>query len=169
MKKIMSLAGLTGMMALLLAPMNVTTAGYGLAGCGLGAIIIGPKPGFMQLFAATSNATFASQTFGITTGTSECGRGAIAYEMEQRTYLTHNIEGVQKDIAAGKGEKLANLAYLMGCSADSVEAFGSAAQQNYGQIFAEGENSQPEYVLHRIKTTVKSDASLSTSCNRVWL
>ena len=45
---------------------------YGPAGCGLGSIVMGSKPGFMQVFAASTNGCSGSQTFGITTGTSNC-------------------------------------------------------------------------------------------------
>src|SRR5580658_9609667 len=47
-------------------------AKYGTAGCGLGSIVFGNKAGIVQIFAATTNGTFATQTFGITTGTSNC-------------------------------------------------------------------------------------------------
>src|SRR6266545_2071443 len=46
---------------------------YGLAGCGLGSMLIGSKPGIVQIFAATTNGSFGTQTFGITSGTSNCG------------------------------------------------------------------------------------------------
>src|SRR3569832_2714255 len=56
-------------------PTTVTVGGgraYGSAGCGLGSIVFGSQPGFIQILAATTNGTFASQTFGITSGTSDC-------------------------------------------------------------------------------------------------
>ena len=59
------------------APAAISAGGYGSAGCGLGAIVFGSKPGMIQVLAATTNATFYSQTFGITTGTSECGGGVV--------------------------------------------------------------------------------------------
>ncbi len=51
---------------------QASAAPYGTAGCGLGSIVIGSKPGMMQIFAATTNGTSASQSFGITSGTSNC-------------------------------------------------------------------------------------------------
>ena len=39
---------------------------YGLAGCGLGSMLIGSKPGIVQIFASTTNGSFGTQTFGIT-------------------------------------------------------------------------------------------------------
>ena len=44
-------------------------------GCGLGYIIFKGKDGLVsQTFAATTNGTFGNQTFGISSGTSECDR-----------------------------------------------------------------------------------------------
>src|SRR5437868_47659 len=59
--------------------------GYGMAGCGLGSLLFGPvNEPFAQVLAATTNATFATQTFGITSGTSNCvSGGVIRAEREQ--------------------------------------------------------------------------------------
>ena len=45
------------------------------AGCGLGSMIIQENTKVMQLLAATTNGSFGSQTFGISTGTSNCKKG----------------------------------------------------------------------------------------------
>ena len=39
---------------------------YGLAGCGLGSMVFGDQKGMIQILAATTNNTFGTQTFGIT-------------------------------------------------------------------------------------------------------
>src|SRR5690348_10000976 len=54
------------------AAANTNLAGYGVAGCGFGSMLFGKQPGFIQVLAATTNGTFGSQTFGISTGTSNC-------------------------------------------------------------------------------------------------
>lgn len=146
------------------APVSVAAAGYGDAGCGLGAIVFGAKPGIVQVLAATTNGTFYSQTFGITTGTSECSSSGAKVQAEQKVYAYNNFGQLQKEIAQGRGERLQTLAYLMGCKADSVNAFGSVTQKNYGQIFADkGVNS--DLMLERVRTAVQSDASLASQCS----
>ena len=45
---------------------SVFAAQYGSAGCGLGSLVFSPGTDWKQIFAATTNGTFASQTFGIT-------------------------------------------------------------------------------------------------------
>ncbi len=46
---------------------------YGTAGCGLGSMAFGNQKGAIQILAATTNGLFGTQTFGITSGTSNCG------------------------------------------------------------------------------------------------
>ncbi|HYG66757.1 MAG TPA: DUF3015 family protein, partial [Anaeromyxobacteraceae bacterium] len=54
-----------------------TPGRYGAAGCGLGSMAFGNTPGAVQILASTTNGLFGTQTFGITTGTSNCGEGII--------------------------------------------------------------------------------------------
>src|SRR5438309_10501086 len=49
---------------------------YGLAGCGLGSMIFGDQKGAIQILAATTNSTFGTPTFGISSGTSNCVEGS---------------------------------------------------------------------------------------------
>ena len=53
-------------------------AGYGAAGCGLGSFVFGDNNSWWaQTLGATTNGTSGSQTFGITTGTSNCDASAL--------------------------------------------------------------------------------------------
>lgn len=164
MKKSLSISLAFAATLSLAAPMAVSANGYGAAGCGLGAVVFGSKPGIIQVLAATTNGTFASQTFGITTGTSECGGGAIKVQAEQKVYAYNNFGQLQKEIAQGRGERLQTLAFLMGCNAKSVEAFSSVAQKNYAQIFAD-KTSDSDVMLERVRATAKSDVTLSAQCS----
>jgi len=164
MKKTLTLSLYFAAMMTLVAPTAVSAGGYGAAGCGLGALAIGTKPGMWQVLAATTNATFGTQTFGITTGTSECGSGAIKVQAEQKAYAYNNFGQLQKEIAQGRGERLQTLAFLMGCGAKSVDAFGSIAQKNYAQIFSE-KTTDSDIMLDQIRAAAKTDANLSAQCS----
>src|SRR3954469_775685 len=75
---------------------------YGLAGCGLGSMVFGDQKGSIQILAATTNSTFGSQTFGITSGTSNCvdsGPGTSG----ARIFIEGNREALAKDAARGSG------------------------------------------------------------------
>lgn len=109
---------------------------YGTAGCGLGSLVFGNEEGGMQIIAATLNGTFASQTFGITTGTSNCGAGLFA-KAEVDSFIKSNEVALENDIARGEGETLSTLNNMLGCKAD----FGATLQNNYKAIYGEGANA----------------------------
>jgi hypothetical protein len=164
MKKVTGISLAVAFAATLAVPASVSAGGYGAAGCGLGAVVFGSKPGMIQVLAATTNGTFYSQTFGITTGTSECGGGAIKVEAEQKVYAYNNFTQLQKEIAQGRGERLQTLAYLMGCDSKAVDAFGAAAQKNYSQIFS-GKTVDSDVMLERVRSAVQSDAAVASQCS----
>lgn len=155
-------------MSMVLLFPNQSKAEYGMAGCGVGALIFEDKPGFVQLFAATTNDAF-TQTSSITSGTSECHEaGIIKAEHEQRVYVTHNLENLETDIAKGAGESLNSLAYLMGCSKNAYGDFGKTVQAGYPNIFKKNDN-KPEWVHYRIKKVLSKNKALVKSCTRAWL
>jgi hypothetical protein len=106
--------------------------GYGTAGCGLGSIVFGDKPGIIQILAATTNGTSANQTFAITSGTSNCGSSEPSAE-SAKAFVETNREALAKDVARGKGETIASLTTLAGCS--DAAAVGTTLQQNFSSIF----------------------------------
>lgn len=137
---------------------------YGMAGCGLGSMLLGSDDGFMQVFAATTNGTFASQTFGISTGTSNCvERGVVTANKEQEAFFEMNFANIKSDMASGEGEYLAAVGSLFGCS-ETVEAdLASFSQQNYSQIVPNQETT-PVQALYSYKMAVSMDDTLAGSC-----
>ncbi|RYE91807.1 MAG: DUF3015 domain-containing protein [Myxococcales bacterium] len=138
---------------------NTNQNGFGTAGCGLGSIVFGSKPGIIQIFAATTNGTFASQTFGITSGTSNCTNGGG--KASAKAYIEANREALARDIARGKGETLSNLATVAGCS-DS-KAVSKHLRRDFKKIFPTQAASN-ESVSEGILTTLQSG---SLSCSNV--
>lgn len=135
---------------------------YGMAGCGLGSMII-KEDGFMQVFAATTNGTSASQTFGITTGTSNCTKdGAVKSEKEKEAFVESAMAELTKDISKGEGEYLTTLASLYGCDKTATTKFSSALKGNFEEI---SKANDAQSMLSTIDRTVASDAELSKSCS----
>lgn len=108
---------------------------YGTAGCGLGSLAFGNQQGAIQIIAATLNGT-GVQTFGITTGTSNCGPGLFA-KAEINTFIQSNSVALENDIVRGQGETLSTLNNMLGCDAQ----FSNTLQQNYKNLYAPGVNS----------------------------
>ncbi len=120
---------------------RAATSGYGPAGCGLGSIIFEPDSGFTQIFAATTNGTFGTQTFGITTGTSNCDTGPKG-AASTKAFVAANRSVLAKDIARGSGETLGSVSRLAGC--ENTAAVGPTLQRNFSQIFPSGAVSDQE-------------------------
>ncbi|HLK90556.1 MAG TPA: DUF3015 family protein [Polyangia bacterium] len=139
--------------------------GYGAAGCGLGSMAFGNKPGMIQVLAATTNGTFASQTFGITSGTSNCGdNGVIKSQREQAAFAEVNFQDLKRNMAAGGGEFLTSFATLLGCEESAKPALASMTQAKYEAILP-SEKSGPMDLLVGVKAQIKSDPSLANSCS----
>jgi hypothetical protein len=129
--------------------------GYGDAGCGLGSMVMGAQPGFSQVFAGTTNGTSGSQTFGITSGTSNCvDGGAVSMEMRVPHYLEVNRFALAKEAARGGGETVSGLASIMGC--DSAK-LGRALQKNYDDVFVKT-NMEASAMEKTITGGIKADA-----------
>jgi hypothetical protein len=140
---------------------QASAQGYGMAGCGLGSIVLGNKPGIMQIFAATTNGTFGSQTFGITSGTSNCSDTAGGAP-SAAAFIETNREALAKDISRGNGETIKNLATLSGCG-DSM-AVGATLQRSFKTIFPSAEISNTQ-VSSNVIQVLRSEKSLA--CNRL--
>jgi hypothetical protein len=136
--------------------------GYGPAGCGLGSLIFEPNSGFTQIFAATTNGTFGSQTFGITSGTSNCAGGSRG-SASARAFVETNRVALAKDVARGQGETIDSLSRLAGCRASG--AVGSSLQRRFDQIFTDGSVSNGSVsdreVSENVIEALRSDAALA--------
>ena len=135
----------------------VSGQGYGTAGCGLGSIVFGTKPGIVQIFAATTNGTSGSQTFGISTGSSNCiDNGSVAQNKVLDLYLESNKVALANDVSRGNGESLTTLAKLVGCG-DTLE-FRSTLQKNYTNLFP-STNVETSALSSSIQTIIHNEAS----------
>jgi hypothetical protein len=149
---LLSLAGLFASSPLMAQPK------YGAAGCGLGSILFDANSGmFMQILAATTNGSFGNQTFGITSGTSNCDSGGGG-EASAAKFVATNRVAISKDIARGQGETIQSVAELAGCQ-DSA-AVGATLQKNFSAIFPAASVTDQE-VGQGVVRVLKSDASLS--------
>jgi hypothetical protein len=105
-------------------------------GCGLGTIAWEGQSGQgPQILAATTNGTFGTQTFGITSGTSGCARGGRVYRPDElAAFIGPNMDRFVQEMAIGSGETLASAAALIGIEDADREAFFAAAQRNFSRI-----------------------------------
>ena len=132
-------------------------AKYGPAGCGLGSLIFKPDSGFTQIFAATTNGSTYTQTFGISSGTSNCDTGPGSSQ-SAKAFVETNRAALAKDIARGRGETISSLSALAGCS--NAHAVGVKLQHSFRTIFSSAQTTDTQ-VSDSVVKVLSSDASLS--------
>lgn len=128
---------------------------YGTAGCGLGSLVFGDQPGAVQIFAATTNGTFANQTFAITTGTSNCGPGLVA--QGTKAFVEGNRVALAKDAARGQGDAIGAIAVINKC--ENLPAVAAALQRDFKAIFPT-EQATDVQVTNALLQTLHSDPAL---------
>ena len=147
------------------ASSGALASGYGMAGCGLGSIVIGPKPGIIQVFAATTNGSSYSQTFGITTGTSNCADAkSSAALMEQQDFIANNLAPLSKEMAQGQGEILAAFTQTLGCSGTVQPSVNAALQGAHKRIFS---SPGAVAVLDATKAEIRRVPALASGCSKL--
>lgn len=129
---------------------------YGSAGCGVGSLIFGDQPGMVQILAATTNGILGNQTFGITTGTLNCGDAAVGTK-GATLFIEANKEALAKEASRGEGEAIAHLSHLAGCK--DAKAVGAALQKNFSAVVPDGARADVASTL----STLKQDQALACS------
>jgi len=132
---------------------------YGMAGCGLGSILLPNGPQFMT---SIVNSLAWNQVFMISSGTSNCeSENSRQVMLTQEHFIAQNFRDVARDAARGGGDQLKGLAGTLGCEDVDFERFAQLTQKNYDGIF-----SQPGALaaLGALKTKISADTQLRSSC-----
>src|SRR5512139_2983955 len=99
------------------ATVSIAASARSNTGCGLGTVMWGNKADgsvMSQSLQATTNGLFGNQTFGITTGTLECGQPHNVVNNEHlNRFVQSNMDNLARDIAKGRGEHLDAFAELL--------------------------------------------------------
>ena len=141
-----------------------TAAPYGMAGCGLGSLLIKNNSKAPQIGAFFLNAT-GYQTSAISTGSSNCvnTRTEVA-AMEQQVFVAANLTSLSKEAAQGNGDHLNGLAEVLGCEGDEERLrLGQMSQAKYEQLFA---TQEPDAVLNSYLSAIQADTYLAEQCTK---
>jgi hypothetical protein len=107
-------------------------------GCGLGKLAWmdygSQKQIAPQVMMATTNGTFGSQTFGISSGTSGCTNDGVIMKNKHINLASRAFESLTEEMAQGRGEHLASLATLLGVPEESQPEFFALVQENYTRL-----------------------------------
>lgn len=133
---------------------------YGMAGCGLGSIVMDKRAS--QVSAATTNGTSFNQSFGLTTGTLNCvddNAAQVAQKMDK--YIQINKVQLAGDVAKGNGETIVALSEVIGCQ--SSQNLAVALRSNYKSVF--GNEFITNELTDNIITVIQNDSSLASQCS----
>ena len=104
-------------------------------GCGLGKLAWmdygGQKQIAPQVMMATTNGTFGSQTFGISSGTSGCANDGVIMKNKHVNMASRSFESLAEEMAQGRGEHLASLAALLAVPEEAQPEFFALVQEKY--------------------------------------
>jgi hypothetical protein len=104
-------------------------------GCGLGKLAWmdygSQKQIAPQVMMATTNGTFGSQTFGISSGTSGCANDGVIMKNKHINMASRAFESLAEEMAQGRGEHLASLAALLGVPEEAQPEFFALVQEKY--------------------------------------
>ncbi len=135
----------------------------GAAGCGLGGMVMPRNTRVSQTLAITTNGTFSSQMFGITTGTSDCNAsGIVKTESAPLHFAEANLPQLQGELVRGEGELLSAFAKTYGCRDTAVERFNSLTRANSALIL--GGETNAASVVQGVGSVISSDSELSVAC-----
>jgi hypothetical protein len=134
-------------------------------GCGLGKLAWSDfkrqKDIAPQVLMATTNGTFGSTTFGISTGTSGCTNdGKVWAEQKADIFVAATFEYLAEDMARGHGEHLTSLATMLGVPADHQREFAALAQERYESLVEAGDAS-PLAVIKALQDAMREPPMLA--------
>lgn len=147
---------------------SVSAEPYGMAGCGLGSMVPAWKNDIGQVLAATTNGSLSSQTFGITSGTSNCTTdGIVRADRAQEVFVTFNEEPLELETVSGTGERIRAIASLLGCPTHSDE-LGNLMKEKHAFIFEpikeEESKVRSKIILSRLKAKIAENPELRQAC-----
>lgn len=134
-------------------------------GCGLGKLAWQNYPHAKtkgaQILMATTNGSFGTQTFGISTGTMGCtDDGRWWAEQKATMFAELNTDALAQEMAQGRGEHLASMATLLGVPPPQHETFFAMAQGRYAAMVSSGDLS-PASMVKTLNEGIAADPSLA--------
>lgn len=139
MKKLAVVAAVVAVTLVLAGSAFAAGQAHQNTGCGLGTMLFkgsADNSVLLQTFQATTNGTYGNQTFGITTGTSDCQQPKnFASNVQLNEFMVANMDNLARDIAQGRGETLDAFAELLQVPVEKRAEFYGQLQSGFARIF----------------------------------
>ena len=132
-------------------------------GCGLGKLAWmdygGQKQIAPQVMMATTNGTFGSQTFGISSGTSGCANDGVIMKNKHVSMAATSFDSLSQEMAQGGGEHQASLATQLGVAEKDQPAFFALVQEKYTTL--ESDQTTPLAMLQALQAAMAENPVLA--------
>lgn len=129
-------------------------------GCGAGSVLFKGQDGLApHVLAATTNASFGNQTFGMTTGTLGCNTNE-SIDVMAANFFDQNLEQLAADMSRGEGEHLNALMALMKVQDVDKSHFKMTVKKQFSTIFP-NRNVTSNEALSKLEEVMKGDAALA--------
>lgn len=138
--------------------------GYGDSGCGLGSMIIGEGSGFTQIFAMSTNNSTYTQTFGITTGTSNCVPDDKLARMDKEGFIQGNLMTFSKEAAQGSGETIAAFSRVLGCNESAIPIVANRLKHSHAKVFS---TNDPSTILDVVYSELRQEPEAVRDCSEL--
>ena len=133
-------------------------------GCGLGKLAWmdygGQNQIAPQVMMATTNGTFGSQTFGISSGTSGCTNDGVIMKNKHINMASRSFETLAEEMAQGRGEHLTSLATLLGVPEEAQPEFFALVQEKY-TILVGSDNTTAVTMLQALQSAMAERPALA--------
>jgi hypothetical protein len=133
-------------------------------GCGLGKLVWsdygGQKQIAPQVMMATTNSTFGSQTFDISSWRSGCTNDGLIMKNKHVNMAQSSFESLEQEMVQGYGEHLASLATLLGVPTENQPECFSLVQEKYASL-VQFEDSTPLVMLQAIQEAMSGHQVLA--------
>ena len=158
MKKLLALS----LVAVLAPSLALASGSHPMGGCGLGYLLLSHDDNskVMQVLGATTNSTFGSQTFGISSGTSGCTQdGAVKLVKAAEVYAEVNLDSLRREMAMGKGEYVETFASLLGATEANRPAMLQLFQTEYASLFPSASTTSGD-LMNALSSTIAQHPEL---------
>ena len=137
---------------------------YGMAGCGLGSVLFGESENRGgQILSSTTNGLYSNNTFGMSSGSSNCipEKSARTAEVKKNMnmFIDANKEALANDIVKRDGETILALGEIVGCK--DTNYLGAKLQSRYGIIYDKTDSNS---VTNNMYDVIVSDKYLIENC-----
>jgi hypothetical protein len=139
---------------------------YGMAGCGLGSLVIHKDDMMPQVTAVTLNGTGFQTSALSCTGSSNCQiTKAELAQAEQEVFVAANLRNLEEDVTRGGGGYTRAFAQVLGCAeGDDYSEFLEVSRANYSDIFS---SNDPKVVYTHYLGVLRASPRLANGCERV--